>query len=109
MYLYGPDCGPIETTFESAGERLQKLARLYFELDGSFVWKPTRDEEVFGMLYDAANQLQYVELRGTCSLESWRVLMESLRGDIQHGLAVMILPERQLQNLQDFETSFKDA
>ena len=105
LYLYGPNCGPIETTFDDASERLSNLDRLAFEADGSFVWTPTRGEQVFGMLYDAADRLQYVELRGQCNLACWQTLIQAVRGDCKHEMAVMSLPGRQLHDLQDFENS----
>ena len=106
VYLYGPDRGPIETSFESAAARLQSLNQLYFEPDGSFVL--TRDQgadQVFGMVYDTIDRLQYVELRGQCTLAIWRELMVAIVGRQESDLAVLVLPERQLQTLQNFENS----
>ncbi|MGB7344120.1 MAG: hypothetical protein WBD20_07895 [Pirellulaceae bacterium] len=109
VYLYGPNCGPIETTFEAAAERLQRLAGLYFEPDGSFVWSQKEETasspagQVFGMLYDAAQQLQYVELWGDCDRPMWHKIVQAVLGSATHDLAVMTLPERQLQDLQGFE------
>ncbi|NND96549.1 MAG: hypothetical protein HKN47_04370 [Pirellulaceae bacterium] len=127
LYLYGTDCGPIATTFESAAARLQALPRLYLEPDGSFVWTQVGgSEQIFGMLYDAEGQLQYVELRGQCKRPTWRQLVLAIIGsdsggtaqDVaddhrldakgpigsqRDGLLVMNLPGRQLQELQRFE------
>jgi hypothetical protein len=104
LYLYGPDCGPIESSFEEAAGRLQSLQGLYLEPDGSFVWsKKGGAEQVYGMLYDAANKLQYVELWGDCQRAIWQQIVQAIRGDATHDLAVMVLPERQLQDLQGFE------
>ena len=106
IYLYGPAQGPIDTTFEDAAERLQRLDRLAFEPDGSFVWARNGGrQKVFGMLYDAANQIQYVELRGQVDLETFQTIVKAISNDQIDDLAVMKLPERQLQQLQDFEES----
>ena len=106
VYLYGPDCGALETSFEDAAARLEQMPRLYLEPDGSFVWTQSGGEQqIFGMLYDAANQLQYVELRGCCCRENWQRLVTAIRGATEHKLAVMSLPSRQLQDLQGFENS----
>jgi len=104
VYLYGPDCAPIESSFENAAQRLQSLTALYFEPDGSFVWSPHDGaQQVYGMLYDAAERLQYVELWGNCERDTWHQVVEAIRGTATHELAVMQLPERQLQDLQRFE------
>jgi hypothetical protein len=106
LYLYGPDCGPIESSFEATAERLKSLEGLYLEPDGSFVWsKKGGGEQVYGMLYDAAEKLQYVELWGDCQRAKWQQIVQAIRGDATHDLAVMVLPERQLQDLQRFEES----
>ena len=104
LHLYGPDRGPLPTSFEKAFERLQQLPKIYLEGDGSFVWtQPGAHEQLFGMLYDAADELQYVELRGQCSVAIWQQLIDALRGDENYDLAVFRLPQRQWQDLQTFE------
>lgn len=104
LYLYGPGQGPIETSFEAAEARLIELPRLYFEPDGSFVWAIDQGrQQVFGMIYDAANRIQYVELRGQCDLTTWQSLVFAINGCRRIDLEVLKLPERQLQNLQSFE------
>ena len=104
LYLYGPSQGPIETSFESAEQRLAALQNLCFEPDGSFVW--TRDggrEQLFGMIYDAAERIQYCELRGQCRLQTWRQLCHAIAGAEVDKMQVLRLPHRQLQDLQSFE------
>ncbi len=104
LYLYGPEKGPIDTSFEAAAERLERLELLHFEPDGSFVW--TRDsgkQQIDGMLYDAAGRLQYVELQGKCALPTWQRMVTAIRGALSDDLVVMLLPQRQLQDLQTFE------
>lgn len=106
LYLYGPGQGPIATTFEDVENRLANLERLYFEPDGSFVWSSEGGhEQIFGMVYDAAGQVQYFELRGNCRRSSWQRLLDSLIGGVTTDLQVLLLPRRELQELQTFEAS----
>jgi hypothetical protein len=60
---------PFPVSFEQAGAALEKLDRLHFEPDGSFVWvsaggKPTW--QVDGNLFDRSGRLLFVDLKGTC-------------------------------------------
>lgn len=125
VHLFGADDSdanshsPLAISFETAQQRLEELPKLYFEPDGSFVWSGI-DHQVFGMLYDAAGRLQYVELRGRCSQSVWRSLVtcftrvertevensESKKPAFPADFRVMVLPERQWQNLQSFEAMF---
>lgn len=106
LYLYGPSQGPIATSFEDVELRLAKVERLHFEPDGSFVWSSKGgSEQVFGMVYDAAGKVQYFELRGHCRLQQWQFLCETLVGASSDGLEVLMLPHRELQDLQTFEES----
>ncbi len=107
VYLYGPQQGPIETSFEEAEARLSRLPKLHFEPDGSFVWARRQgSEQVFGMLYDAGGKLRYCDLRGHCDLAMWRELCRAIGGDQLKGLQVLRLPEQVLQDLQSFEADF---
>lgn len=98
-------------SFEEAQQRLCELERLHFEPDGSFVWAGP-GFQVFGMLYDAADKLQFVELRGKCTLAAWRRLIDCFVTVDSAGqkstIVVMVLPERQWQELQSFEKLFVD-
>lgn len=117
VYLYGPDGGPLSVSFEDAASRLQKLPKLGFEWDGSFVWalgpviKGAAAEQVYGMMYDAGGAIQYCEIQGHCSLETWQTICQSILGPspktAENGdsLRVMRLPESQWQDLQSFERS----
>ncbi len=113
LYLYGVDGGPLQVSFDEAAQRIQDVALAYFEPDGSFaVTDPVSGGKVFGMLYDAYGQLQYVELRGRCDGPVWADLIACfLRGSVdQHADAplasVKVLPDGPLQDLQSFEDSW---
>lgn len=94
----------FEFSFEEAAERLQKLERLSFEMDGSFVWAGRLSDDVlsdaglhdaawqiYGMLYDYGGRLQRIELQGTCPHEKWRELQSIFdtesRPQVAHLLA----------------------
>lgn len=103
IYLYGPSKGPIESSFEDAEARLSQLPQLYFEPDGSFVWALDQGrEQLFGMIYDAAGQIQYIELRGTCRLATFEHLVAAANGGKSAECVVQRLPDQQLQELQGF-------
>jgi hypothetical protein len=56
------------------------------------------------MIYDAAGSIQYCEIRGECTRQTWKVLVDAISGaTAMEGLEVMLLPEQRLQNLQIFE------
>ncbi|MFG0260802.1 MAG: hypothetical protein ACF788_00175 [Novipirellula sp. JB048] len=105
VYLYGADGNALRSSFEQAASRLERLPKLYFEADGSFVWCPAAAEQVDGMLYDAHGRLQYVDLQGQCSLETWKRLMAAIVGGPAEDCVVMVIPTRELKNLPIFEQS----
>jgi len=106
IYLYGPDQGPIDSSFEETQSRLEMLPRLHFEPDGSFVWAlDSGKQQVFGMIYDAGGKIQYTELRGRCAPETWSELCFAITGSRSVELEILQLPDRQMQDLQSFEKS----
>jgi hypothetical protein len=97
--------------FESAAEQLQSLDRMYFEMDGSFVWSgetvwseatPLSGEEstqvsvdpvrwqIDGMIYDVGGRIQRVELKGSCPKANWRQLLSVLQWPDQPLIAYSI-------------------
>ncbi len=104
VYLYGPNLGPLNASFEQSESRLVKLPGLHFEPDGSFAWAiDSGPQRLFGMIYDAAGRIQYCELRGCCDLGSWQMLCQAITGNPATALEILSLPNRQRQNLQSFE------
>ncbi|GAA5507053.1 hypothetical protein [Novipirellula caenicola] len=101
----GPEQSPLPTRFEDAAARLQLLPRLYFELDGSFVWSADQGQQVEGMLYDANDQLQYVDLQGQCTRGTWNTVLQAIVGSSAADCIVMVIPARSLKNLPTFEQS----
>ena len=105
LYLYGPNSGPIDASFEEAAERLEAIAGVSFEPDGSFGYRsPQRGAELFGMLYDAGGKLQYVDLQGRLSPEDLQAVVQAIAGNRQSvdELCVLQLPYQTLQSFQNF-------
>jgi hypothetical protein len=68
-----PEGASFGLTWEEAAAALQRLPRMIFELDGSFVIlgiAAARRWQVDGHLFDFNGQLHRVELRGTCPPEA---------------------------------------
>jgi hypothetical protein len=92
-------------SFEEAGAALEKLPRLYFEPDGSFVWVSGHDEpawQVDGNLFDRAGRLLFVDLKGTCPSEQFDQLLAAFGWP---GTAVMFQLLREAVFLD--ETAFR--
>lgn len=110
LYLYGAGKAPLAASFETVEARLKQLDTLYFEPDGSFVLsRQAGREQVFGMLYDAAGQLQYCDLRGTCGIETWKLVRIAILGDAVADHEVLLLPANELQDLQTFENCLRKS
>lgn len=107
IYLYGMGRGPIPITFEQLAERLSNVERIYFEMDGSFVWTGESDLgrwQLDGMVYDAAGSVQYIDLKGWCPWSVWNFFLRKLSGDEEWSEAwtVLRLPAQQEQTLAAF-------
>ena len=110
LYLYGVGKGPLVASFETVESRLKQLDTLYFEPDGSFVLsREMGHEQVFGMLYDAAGQLQYCDLQGNCGFKTWEIVRTAILGDDIAEHEVLLLPAQELQDLQSFENCLKKS
>ncbi|MEM9585641.1 MAG: hypothetical protein AAGA03_00045 [Planctomycetota bacterium] len=115
IYLYGPSQGPLTCSFEVACRQLQSLPGMFLELDGSFVWRPgigaqsagghPATPQLDGMLYDAADQIQYVDLKGQCQQTHFRQICQCLALPPDSTADILVLPSRDLQTLQGFEQS----
>ncbi len=75
--------------------------QVYFEGDGSFGWSGP-GWSLYGMLYDRAGRLNYVELQGRCPQAVFRQLVAKMTPPGQ-PTQVTMLPEGGLYALQDFE------
>ncbi|MCO8121750.1 hypothetical protein NHH03_08380 [Stieleria sp. TO1_6] len=116
IHLYGPPAdrltsgnpttAPLPSSFEAAWQRLQTLLpQALLEPDGSLAWSGEH-HQIVGMLYDAADRIQYVELRGFCYRQQVQKLLRVIAGIEQvDRFSVMVLPERQWKNFQSFANS----
>src|SRR5689334_11967789 len=71
---------PFAITFEEAGQALERLPRLFFEPDGSFVWTSESGEpkwQVDGNLFDRSGRLLFVDLKGSCPSKALDQLLQS--------------------------------
>ncbi|MEO1523998.1 MAG: hypothetical protein AAFX06_01115 [Planctomycetota bacterium] len=109
LHLYGPfteeggQPSPFPSRFETALTRLQTAyPEALIEMDGSVAWA-SPSHQLVGMLYDAGEAIEYVELRGRCSRSQLLDFVENLAEEGQIGaFAVMELPQRQWKKLQHF-------
>ena len=92
--------------------RLESLDGLFFEPDGSFLWRVNVDSgkghprdcsQVDGMLYDACGQLQYIQLTGKASLSMWRGVVQQIDSNLLQNGVVMDIQTTQLKNVPTFE------
>lgn len=67
--------------FEELASRLQQFERLYFEMDGSFVWTGSAPTpwQLDGMVYDCGHHVQRIELKGHCPRSVWQRFLNELR------------------------------
>ncbi len=102
VHLVAADSRDLGTKFEEACAELSSISRLHLEMDGSFVWVGP-DWQLDGMIYDCDDRLRYVELKGSCPLEKWRLLQAILVRSPALG-RIICLPEGGLYDLQTFES-----
>lgn len=72
-------------SFEEVEQSMSKLPRMFFEMDGSFVWRgqygieQEQNWQIDGMVYDVAGRVSRVELKGDCQLEQFQELIDRLQ------------------------------
>lgn len=75
----------MQVSFEEVEQSMSQLPRMFFEMDGSFVWRGQYSSEqeqnwqVDGMVYDVAGRVSRVELKGDCHLEKFQELVDRLQ------------------------------
>lgn len=114
IYLYGVDRKPIIADFDRIAQELQNVDRLYFEMDGSFIWTGEAAEsrwQLDGMIYDAAGAIQYIDIKGWCPLPEWLDLLNTIadQAEWDHRWTVMRLPQLSAQSLGDFNQEIWSA
>lgn len=86
----------MEVSFEEVEQSMSQLPRMFFEMDGSFVWRgqysPVETSEgsssasaseqnwqIDGMVYDVAGRVSRVELKGDCQWTQFQELLDRLQ------------------------------
>ncbi len=71
---------PFAVRFEETGTALQALPRMFFELDGSFVWVGAGPPawQLDGLLYDRDERLLFAEIKGCCPAAEFDQLLTTL-------------------------------
>jgi hypothetical protein len=92
----GDVVGPgFNRSFEEVGESLEKLERMFFEPDGSFVWVGSAGSQAWqldGLLADRAGRLLYAELKGRCPPQMLDRILATF-GRPKHGLMFQLVRE----------------
>lgn len=101
VHLVATDGADLGTGFVEVCQQLDQTPRLHLELDGSFVWVG-EGWQLYGMIYDRDERLQYVDLRGNCPKSVWSSLTAMLVKDSTMANVVQ-LPSGGLYDLQWFE------
>lgn len=94
--LQRADLLPLSVSFEAVAVALETLPRMFFEPDGSFLWVSDDAQapwQLDGQLQDQGASLDHVEIKGTCSLESFRAFLQTLRGNNEQ-LVFQLVAER---------------
>lgn len=96
---------PLSITFEQATDALLALPRMFVEPDGSFVWAIDSAElgrgQLDGSLLDRGDTLQYVELKGNCSLAALDRLLAIFRPQ-DKSLVIQLLQQAALLDEGEF-------
>lgn len=64
-------------SFEEVAESFERFERMFFEPDGSYVWRASVGEppwQLDGVMYDRDGRVLYVEIKGACPaarLDEW--------------------------------------
>ena len=102
-----PRSAAFDCTWEDAAARLERLPRMIFEPDGSFVISGSDESgrrwQVDGHLFDFSGRLQRVELHGACPLTAFDDLLRCIGWPEQQFEFEMVregstLTERQFRN-----------
>lgn len=115
-YVYRGQGSPLGRSLEQVVGPMNQLSGLFFEWDGSLTWaNQSEGWQIDGTVYDDGKQVQYVDLHGRIDRRDHvELLRDRLRELLStwgalDELMLMRLPQRQWQNLQDFEKELLSA
>ncbi len=96
-------------TFEEVYDRLSKKPNVFVELDGSFVWRASKGvlhdaeaSQLDGMLYDRADRMEYVEIKGRCDKQTWIDFVTTLVGEGDSAMRVQDISSGQWFSFEAF-------
>ena len=86
------DCG-FAQSFEEVQAALEQLPRMFFEPDGSFVWKIADGlprQQLDGLLFDRDGRVRFVELKGACAHEEFERFIAALGTPVEGCLFQLV-------------------
>ena len=73
---------PMGRSFEATQQHLDRIPRMLFEPDGSFVWTGSHDDDqawqVDGVVYDRNGFVRCVEIKGLCPEQTFDLLLSAI-------------------------------
>lgn len=84
LRVYAREDRRLPKSFESFVAALNDWPGMFVEMDGSFVWAMRVDGlryQVDGMVYDRDGAIEYLELKGELTPDSWIQLLQTLADD----------------------------
>lgn len=94
----------LSQSFDHLREALESQSRIYFELDGSFLWAGDLNGQAWridGMVYDDGERVLWCEVKGCLPLSQWKQLLQIVGGTQE--LLAMVLPDRYLVETRNLE------
>jgi hypothetical protein len=86
---------PMDVTFDGAIGRLERLARMYAEPDGSFVWTSPREGlwwQVDGNISEKDGRVLLADLKGSCPAAEFDQLLEAFGWPQQAMMMQLVRP-----------------
>jgi len=81
LRIYSHEDRRWTTSFEALAQAIGDWPGMFFEMDGSFVWTTMdggRRCQIDGMVYDRDGAIEYIELKGDVTPDTWRQLMHAM-------------------------------
>lgn len=81
LRIYSHEDRRWATSFEALVQAIGDWPGMFFEMDGSFVWATMHGDRRFqidGMVYDRDGAIEYIELKGDFTPDTWRQWMRAI-------------------------------
>jgi hypothetical protein len=79
--IYSVEGRRLEQSFEGFCDRIRDWSGMFVEPDGSLVWVEVVDGgrlQLDGMIYDRGESIEYLELKGSCTVDGMQRLLSAL-------------------------------